>query len=526
MLICGIALDSLFEDTKALVADGVRKDIAHRIAIAQSQTDTDVASSRGALRESCLQSWMKLPSPLAYSCDGCTDSFTLLVKAIAPDEQSEYYGLPNCKENTTSPNDFAKSLFDMSKPASPSRPKAPVQANGSFLPVLQVAHKALISLQTEADAPTQYTFFVNVFSRALRHFKVNFFPSTQPSPHSVGSPYRVPVYNSWGNLGGPNKLQQLTLASQSSQPSISPTTVALNKAIASDCNAEWSANTLCLTTLHTVLNKTSLPMDFKPPTQATGDDVAYVNDTFDWIKECYDGTKPLHHLALLVAIITASSLLPKLFMPKGSKSLFSDSNSKQDVREIYNNMDWIKKDKKGMSDKGIFIAMFTALTISIYEENSPLRQHMVDMRRHGLGDPWTKKYCQFCLFSYIVFYLILFHLNFLAVKGVTYGNLIRLGLLWGKGTGAYDKGSFESAWGCHSDSYILKLYNSLCRKVKGGPFGPFDSLSLLIGDRNARIFCIDLKYCYRPASQPITSSNFQVNLLDNMDKDIEMDEDI
>lgn len=124
-----------------------------------------------------------------------------------------------------------------------------------------------------------------------------------------------------------------------------------------------------------------------------------MNDTFVWVKECYDGTKPLHNLALLVAIITASSLLPKLFMPKDSRSLFSDSSSKQDVCEIYSNIDWIKKDKKGMSEKAIFIAMFTALTISIYEKNSPLQQHMVDKKRHGLGDPWTKKYCQFCLFS-------------------------------------------------------------------------------------------------------------------------------
>ena len=139
---------------------------------------------------------MKLPFPLAYSSDGCADSFTLLVAAISPDKQSEYHSLPNSKENTTSSVEFAKSLFDMSKPESPSKLKAPVQANGTFLSVLQVAHKSLICLQNESDATTKYSFFVNMFSRALQLFKVNFFPAPKPSSHSIGAPNRVPVYNS------------------------------------------------------------------------------------------------------------------------------------------------------------------------------------------------------------------------------------------------------------------------------------------------------------------------------------------
>lgn len=68
-------------------------------------------------------------------------------------------------------------------------------------------------------------------------------------------------------------------------------------------------------------------------------------------------------------------------------------------------------------------------------------------------------------------------------------NLIRLGILWGKGKGAYDRGYFEKDWGCLSNQTILDIYTSLCQKLKQLPYGPFDALSLLIGDRNARIFC-------------------------------------
>jgi hypothetical protein len=79
-----------------------------------------------------------------------------------------------------------------------------------------------------------------------------------------------------------------------------------------------------------------------------------------------------------------------------------------------------------------------------------------------------------------------------AAKGVTYGNLIRLGVLWGKGQGAFEKGTFGQAWGCHPPHRIAEIYGTLCEKLDRSakdPYSPFDSLSVLIGDKNARKFC-------------------------------------
>jgi hypothetical protein len=94
------------------------------------------------------------------------------------------------------------------------------------------------------------------------------------------------------------------------------------------------------------------------------------------------------------------------------------------------------------------------------------------------------------------------------MKGVTYNNLIRLGVLWGKGPGAYDRGMFGQSWGCHPPEHILLLYNTLCKKLKEQPYGPFDSLCLLIGDKNAREFCgrDRLNYTSRPPSLPRSAS--------------------
>lgn len=89
----------------------------------------------------------------------------------------------------------------------------------------------------------------------------------------------------------------------------------------------------------------------------------------------------------------------------------------------------------------------------------------------------------------------------LAPKGVTFNNLIRLGVVWGEGAGAYDRGAFNKDWGCHEEEHIQQLRKQLCEKLSSlpeNPFGPFDALCLLIGDRNARIFSQQLELSCRP----------------------------
>jgi len=81
------------------------------------------------------------------------------------------------------------------------------------------------------------------------------------------------------------------------------------------------------------------------------------------------------------------------------------------------------------------------------------------------------------------------------MKSISYSTLIRIGILWGIGSGAYEKGKFGDAWGCHSPQYIQNMHDTLIQKLTGSQddtrsiFAPFDALSLLIGDKNARTFC-------------------------------------
>lgn len=397
MLYCQIAFDAFFEDTKNLVSMGVQKDIQDCIASALSCSQRDSAISHGKLRESCMKSWLEQEFPLAYGKNGGSETYKLLVQAVAPDPSSIVNGLPNWNENCISPFDLVDMFYNMSHPTKPSQPRAPVLQTGSFLPVLKIAHSSLISLSNRSSTTAQKNFVKNTFRAALTAFSIHFFPSHLPQSHSSGSPRRKPVYNSWGYLGTSDRVSQTPLDNFAllSRPSIPPETIALNNAIANDCNSDWALKGLSIRNIKSILHKKNLPIDFVVVDNAKE---PYVNDTYKWVKANYNGSKPLHHLALIVAIITSTCILPKLFIPKNQANLFKNA-SKEGVQKAYNSLDWISKEKKGMADKNIFIGMFTGFIIALYERESPLRKKIGSSNKGGLGDGWTTKHCMPFFFS-------------------------------------------------------------------------------------------------------------------------------
>ena len=113
-----------------------------------------------------------------------------------------------------------------------------------------------------------------------------------------------------------------------------------------------------------------------------------------------------------------------------------------------------------MTDQAIFFGMFTTFILAHYEPASPLRWHMQDSVKMGLGNAWTTKYCMFatCL---LVHSVDLFCVA--AAKGISIITLLHLGMFWGKGPGAYERGIFDQHWGCHKESHIQNVdENRLC----------------------------------------------------------------
>lgn len=396
--ICEIALEAFFEDTKHLVAAGVRADIAHRKATATSREEFTEVSSRGERREAYLKSWLKERNPLGYESQGKEkeNTYQRLLEAVSPDEHAVSYGFPNWKEFETSYHELATRLSEMSRPHRPTQARAPVVRNGSFLPVLKICHQRLLDLlKTKTDEEANATFVIEIFRKALKMFRVRYFPAAKRKTGLAGAPNTKPVFDSWGNLGRRDRagvVSTRNLGTQERRAKVPAATVALNNAIAEDCNAEWTAGGLNLPSLRTVLRKTSLPTDFKGPVPI-GE--RYVDETYEWVREHYDGTNKLHHLALLVGIVVASTLLPNLFMPVGSRKKFENARTPDEVREVYNDLEWRSKEKRGMSQQDIFVGMFTTLIIAIYEEESPLRRHMASSAKNGLGDVWTTKHSEY-----------------------------------------------------------------------------------------------------------------------------------
>ena len=389
---------AFFDDTKQLVSEGVRRDVELRISLAETPDSKKNATHRGKEREKALKKWLALDRPLAYGHMDDGETFESLVKAVIPFDKDISYGLPNFEAHAMAPSQFVRSLLDMSAPSTPtskpSSPRAPVLARGSFLPMLKEAHRHLLILSGVKDVNAQASFCSKIFSRMVDYLQIRFVPSYHQRPHpaTCGAPSRKPVFNSWAQLGLPDSRSSRTIP----QPpphlpsSERAAALALTNAIAADANAEWSTEDLTLATLHSVLQKTRLPVNYTLPKPA---EVAYVDETYIWVRDTYDGTKPIHHLALLVGIIT-SFLLPNLFMPATvQKSTFSDARTNEAVRDLYATIPWVAKSKKGMTDKRIFVSMVTTYIIALYEPTSPLRSSIAASKKKGLGDSWTQKHC-------------------------------------------------------------------------------------------------------------------------------------
>ncbi|KAI0281316.1 hypothetical protein BC826DRAFT_974771 [Russula brevipes] len=456
MHILEVAFRAFFSDTKALVSDSVKHNIASINSQAESPSELKAMSLDARRCESALKSWLKLTQPLDLGDDEGSGAYQLLVNAVVAEEKLIPYGLPNFEGHSMAPSTLAESLVRCAS-APTSRPIAPILSRGTFLPTLQVALEAITKMNHFMDKPEFDKFLLQLLCSAIHIFKVQFIPSHKarqaPSP---GAPTQTPVFNSWASLGLWDE-GQISLHHSSAPSSSKASDVARSHALAFDCHAAWAARPLSLAMLKSVLHKTSLPSDFSLPSSTKA---PYAEQTYIWVRGEYDGTKDLHHLAVIISII-ASSLLPSLFMPTAvDKSLFHGATSRRAVADIYHGIPWVSRPKKGMVNKSIFMSMITTFIIALYEDQSPLHLQMSTSSKRGLGDAWTSKH---------------------SVKGISYTALICLGILWGTGPGAYEKGIFGTDWGCHPPEFICHLHTSIVDKLSTIPFGPFNALTLLIG---------------------------------------------
>ena len=392
---------AFFDDTKQLVAEGVRSDVARRILEASPEVKI-VEAEHGKTREANLKKWLKMERPLTYGQRDEGETYSALLLAVVSKKEDLSKGLPNRGKVPMSKATFVDILLNMSTPSSPAPISAPVLKNGSFHPILLEVHHRLCSLSGDRSPSGQRAFVHTHFIRAVDHLKIRFIPFHMPPPPprdgggrgGGGAPWSKLIFNAWRHLGlwEPRTDLSFPLHEPSLPSSEQAVAAAHASALAGDSNADWYVKDITLSNLHTVLHFTRLPLDFG---HISDGKAPYVTDSNAWVRANYDGTKPTHHFALIVAII-ASLMLPCLFLPEDPSlpGRFAETTTKEEVRLLYNSIPWVERSKtKGMKDTSIFIAMFTVFIIALYEPDSPLSKHVAASPKKGLGDPWTLKYC-------------------------------------------------------------------------------------------------------------------------------------
>ncbi|KAH8979153.1 hypothetical protein EDB86DRAFT_3089374 [Lactarius hatsudake] len=464
-----VTFQALFDDVKKLVADGVRRDIAAIISAAPDQDSVDLAVARGRERESFLKHWLTIQRPLAFGQVDKQNTFVSLLQAVVADPDLISHGLPNFSEHAITPTTFVNSLIAMSSPTNPSPPVAPVMSSGSFLPLLKEAHSLLLSLPHLSPSGDQHDLIRRSFITTISHLLIRFVPSHRPRSSSSGTSPRVPVFDSWASLGLQDDTRTIIPLWDPSISLPNPSQLAaqsvLNTALVDDAAAEWSLEGITIPLIHTILNKSSLPIDFVTPLPASA---PYINDTYHWVRHNYDPRKTIHRLALIVAIIV-SHFLPCVFPPHPIPSNpFTSASDPFTVYQAYCTLPWESREgKKGVSNHPIYISMVTTFIIAIYERDSPLGCRLFETK--SLGSPWAAKH---------------------TVKGISYINLIHLGIVWGSRESYKNKGGFGTHWGLFNDSHLRTHYNELSRRLRSpDTFSSFDAVAYLVGDANARFLC-------------------------------------
>ena len=391
MRIAEITFLALIDDVRNFVSEGVRMDISTRISEAATRDEKVARTKYGEIREKNLKQWLAMDYPLSYGLLGELQTYTFLLNAVMPSEDKLLPGLPNLTEHARTQSDFINFLIDVSAPSSRVSAAAPIIKGGAFFPVLKEATSHLLRISNDSDSNNR-AFIHRFFLHAIDDLRIKFVPSHPARSGGAGAPSKNPIFDSWAQLGLPESRPSRQTLSHAQRPTAAQKAsgMALERALETDSNAEWTLRGLTLTNLHTILRRTRLPSDFKWVPTGKGD---YVDRTYKFVTDEYDGTKPAHHLALVVGII-AGSFLPYIFLPTSVvRNDFVDATTRDAVRDVYNSIPWEEKlYKKGVSDKPIYISMFATFAIALYEESSPLREHMNTTAKKGLGNPWTTKH--------------------------------------------------------------------------------------------------------------------------------------
>ncbi|KAF8054494.1 hypothetical protein FPV67DRAFT_1682577 [Lyophyllum atratum] len=454
LIIARLSMESYVGETKTMVVEGITQDLQPLI------TGGDVIEvGKAEARAKRLKKWASNANPFSSE----PNISSLLLLALIPDGNGGLASLPEASPPRMALSRFVSDIYDMCKEQEP-RPKivAPLIKQGSAHTIITMAIRYIHHLlpRSDLDKTTK-----SIFVRVIQDLKVNTVPWQLPVTGRPGATSTKPTHMSWVNLGLADSGSNAGLLIAGSQGAESSAIQAAVSAHAVDTQAAYNILALKWSESKHVFTRTSLPTEWS--VSHAKENHGYVRETYEFVQMAYDGTIPIHGLAMLMAQVMAL-LAPNVFSDNINQipmHLNTESTSNE-ITQAVKSSPWTSKggNRKGCSEPGPYITMVSTFIIAIFDVRSPLRKHMA-AHHEGLGDKWAKKH---------------------SAKGIMPYNLVRLGLATAHSNQIFKAAKFGSAYKLISDAEVLKLHTELKAKMtSGNRYGPYNALLQLVGPEAA-----------------------------------------
>ncbi|KAI5999940.1 hypothetical protein EDD15DRAFT_2362477 [Pisolithus albus] len=443
-------------DVRTLVQSGMNASLGD---VGQGPDADDHEVAIRLERTQALEAWSNIKDKiLGYECR----AHTHLVRAVVSDPRNLIDGLPKSVHSPKSIQWFAREMISASASGA-AHPRAPFISGGGALPVMRVAlseakcQLGITNMDSEANV-------LDLLVRVLNKRHVMNVPwSRNPTP-GPGRPPSTVVYDSWVNLGSrhPHGASEPLIVGPS-QRRIADATQSSTIASEKDCRAPWSVNDLSIQELHRMLDRSTLPVEWSLQLISLPNSDSYVTKTYEWVRDNYDGSKPVHQTALIVAIIFAA-VLPNI-LHDSTPSHLRSVTTPEAITHAVRSSPWCPPPpgRKGFTSSHHFVTMMSTFIIAMYEPTSPLRIYMNE-HQGNMGAPWTSKH---------------------GAKGIKPFNLVRMGLATAHGINIYTSPKYGMSWRVLTSSEIINYHSHLLRQLRDQPYGPHSALVFVVGETMA-----------------------------------------
>lgn len=376
------SLVALIADSQRLVSQAVTA--ACNIDLQSQDVQVQTAASD---RLKLLEKWQKTKYPFSWGQPGETDAKTYqLLSSLFPDDDDRTNPLSRSKNNTTTYGQLAQLLIKMGTSFNNEGPmviKAPLVKNG----ICPMSLRVTVPLTQKMLAREHET----VWEKCLEHLKICFLPWSGSGPNA-----RLTTHQNWiypqktpGSILNPGGVRAAAAQEKA--------TAAANQ----DLSAPWKVPKV-IGEMGVLWEKNVLPLewDIKHASLSKQAEHKYVVDTYEWVRDHFDGAKTIHRLGIVIAIMV-SRLLPNIsYISRPElKSSIGEQKNPEELTKSIRELEWIKpsEKRKGLSAAPPFITMVSTAIIGFLDRDSPLRKYLAS-HDNVLGDAWADKHCEYKIY--------------------------------------------------------------------------------------------------------------------------------